>query len=174
MSADFVRLPLPLDVRLVDPVEDDWATLSPFVYRTDIEPPNLGTLDRLLVKPCAGFPGRWEISVPVGQLTNWASIPRYLWSIIPSVGRWTAASLVHDFLYDYNVGSKEWADLVLRESSYEAGTGWQREALYWGVRLAGDTAWKAGRYRRTENLVYGSYPVYTPLPTTANVPKGPQ
>lgn len=44
--------------------------------------------------------GRW-IHIPAGYLTDGASVPRLLWSIIPPWGRYGQAVVVHDFLCEY-------------------------------------------------------------------------
>lgn len=48
-----------------------------------------------------GFLGSGRrITVPEGYETDGASIPRWLWSILPAWGRYSRAALVHDYLYD--------------------------------------------------------------------------
>lgn len=44
--------------------------------------------------------------VPKGFKTDFASIPRLLWSIIKPTGKWSNASVLHDYLYDngYKIG----------------------------------------------------------------------
>lgn len=39
------------------------------------------------------------ISVPVGFITDGASIPQFLWSILPTWGTYSRAAVIHDFLY---------------------------------------------------------------------------
>jgi Protein of unknown function (DUF1353) len=39
------------------------------------------------------------IVVPAGFVTDFASTPRALWSVIPPTGRYQLAAVVHDFLY---------------------------------------------------------------------------
>lgn len=43
---------------------------------------------------------RW-ITVPAGYLTDGASVPRALWSIIPPWGAYGQAAVVHDILCEY-------------------------------------------------------------------------
>ena len=40
------------------------------------------------------------INIPVGYRTDFASIPRVFWSILPPVGRYSKAAVVHDYLID--------------------------------------------------------------------------
>ena len=62
---------------------DLWRVTTPFRYY-------LGTEDT----------GRY-ISIPAGYLTDGASVPRVLWSIVPPWGRYGQAAIVHDFLCEY-------------------------------------------------------------------------
>lgn len=39
------------------------------------------------------------IIVPAGFVTDFASTPRALWSVLPPTGRYQLAAVVHDFLY---------------------------------------------------------------------------
>jgi hypothetical protein len=39
------------------------------------------------------------INVPIGFKTDFASVPRLLWSIIPRWGKYGNAAVIHDFLY---------------------------------------------------------------------------
>ena len=45
---------------------------------------------------------RWVI--PAGFVTDFASVPRLLWPLIPSMGAYWYAALVHDWLYINRVG----------------------------------------------------------------------
>jgi len=38
------------------------------------------------------------VEVPVGYVTDFASIPRFLWSLLPPIGKYGKAAVVHDFL----------------------------------------------------------------------------
>lgn len=44
--------------------------------------------------------------IPVGYVTDFASVPMFLWSFFPPIGKYNRAALVHDFLYDsqYRLG----------------------------------------------------------------------
>jgi hypothetical protein len=39
-----------------------------------------------------------QVHVPMGYLTDGASVPRFFWNIIPPWGRWGQAAVVHDIL----------------------------------------------------------------------------
>jgi hypothetical protein len=63
--------------------------LSPFSYWTGIG---------------EGF--GYEITVPAGFITDFASIPKFLWNIRPPMGLYGKAAVIHDWLYQNsgNVG----------------------------------------------------------------------
>ena len=52
-----------------------------------------------------------DIHIPVGYLTNFADVPRIFWVFIPPCGRYSKATVVHDWLLD----NKEQHDLSYRE-----------------------------------------------------------
>lgn len=45
--------------------------------------------------------GRVWVTVPEGYLTDGASVPRLLWSLIPPWGKYGQAAVVHDLLCEY-------------------------------------------------------------------------
>jgi hypothetical protein len=66
---------------------------------------------RLELYELAGHKGRWfcllepltfvdddgkRYSAPAGTLTDFASIPRWIWSLLPSYGKHTKAAVIHD------------------------------------------------------------------------------
>lgn len=95
------------------------------------------------------------IHVPVGFRTDLASIPRGLWNVLPQVGRYDAAAVIHDFLYQRpnqraeRAGgpfSRAEADSTLLEAMGVLGVGfWTRYTIYAGVRIGGWKVWN--RYR---------------------------
>lgn len=60
-----------------------WRVTEPFQYR-------IGSLDSK----------QW-VTVPAGYLTDGASVPRALWSLIPPWGAYGQAAVVHDLLCEY-------------------------------------------------------------------------
>lgn len=77
------------------------------------------TPPRLPFTPCPepGKPNLWEllkstkfeyrgqtITIPARYRTNFASVPRILWPLIPAMGAYWYAALVHDWLYDTKEG----------------------------------------------------------------------
>lgn len=97
--------------------------------------------------------------VPVGFITDFASVPRVLWNVLPPTGRYGKAAVIHDYLYQTRglsslpgreLVSRADADNVLMEGMTVLGVGrFTRWAVYSGIRLGGWAAWD--RYRRELN-----------------------
>ena len=62
-----------------------------------------------------------NISVPAGFITDFASIPRILWSVLPPNGKYTKAAVLHDYLYKNAIKNKQWADDVFYEAMLVLG-----------------------------------------------------
>lgn len=85
------------------------------------------------------------ITVPRGFETDFASVPRLFWRLLPSSGEYNEAAVVHDFLYrcmTYTYTRKE-ADKVFLELMKRSGVSViKRRLMYAGVRMGGWTAWR--------------------------------
>lgn len=78
------------------------------------------------------------VSVPVGFETDLASVPRFLWSILPPMGNYLEAAIVHDFMYRTSYKTKSYADNVFRENMKRYGVKkWKVKTMYFFVRLFG-------------------------------------
>lgn len=85
-----------------------------------------------------------NISVPIGFVTDFASIPRIFWSILPRDGRYTFPAVVHDYLYWTQEVDREIADEIFDIGMKEFDVGkTNRLAIYWAVRAAGWRAWNS-------------------------------
>lgn len=99
----------------------------------------------MLTKPLTYKRDDLMITVPDGFCTDLASVPRLLWSIFPPYGRYTEASVIHDYCYcsKYRITRKE-ADQLFYDIMVEQGVSKiQARLMYWGVRVVG-----AGRFRK--------------------------
>jgi hypothetical protein len=83
------------------------------------------------------------VRVPVGFVTDFASIPRAFWSILRPDGLYTYPAIVHDYLYWEQTTSREVADQILRFGMEDfkvdpitIGT------IYAAVRAGGGFAWE--------------------------------
>lgn len=83
------------------------------------------------------------VVVPAGFVTDFASTPRILWSVLPPTGRYQLAAVVHDFLYWDQRCTREEADAVFRVAMAESLVDAAKRDLLWkAVRKGGDAAWK--------------------------------
>lgn len=136
----------------------NWKIAAPFDYA--VGAPNGATI----------------VHVPVGFVTDFASIPRLFWNILPPTGWYGAAAVVHDYCYRYGrigalVIDRLYADDVLNEAMCVLRAAWvlehglskagypeiphgefhsllEREIIFLGVRAGGFVAWNA--YRNAE------------------------
>jgi len=78
------------------------------------------------------------IEVPAGFKTDFASVPRLFWRIIPPWGAYSPAAVVHDYLYTTGLVSRAEADRIFHELMKRLGVSvWMRNSMYWAVRMAG-------------------------------------
>jgi len=116
-------------------------------------PPDLvpfGDWDYYYLKdgPLQWFPNAGEtfkpVVVPIGFVTDLASIPRIFWSELRPEGRYAYAAVIHDYLYWTQQRPREEADQILkiamRDSQVRADT---IRVIYSAVRLFGASAWKS-------------------------------
>lgn len=108
-----------------------------------------------------GRPGFWKtigvvdfevfehtVVVPEGFVTDLASVPRFLWTIIPPFGKYTAAAVVHDYLYGVQrIGDtaieRVLADRIFMEAMKELGVRRTRRwAMFRAVRMFGWAPWR--------------------------------
>lgn len=82
------------------------------------------------------------IHIPVGFVTDFATVPRLLWGIVATSGRHNAATLIHDYLYSIQYENRKFADeemlFWLRESKVHEI---KSQAMYAAVRLRGAKFW---------------------------------
>ena len=105
-------------------------------FRAQFKAPN----SWLLLEPLIYESARWgKIVVPAGFDTDLASIPQAAQSFISKVGRHTAPSVVHDWLYVSapvrNEDVRKRADQIFLEAMKGEGVGWwTRSVMYRAVR----------------------------------------
>lgn len=82
------------------------------------------------------------ICVPAGFLSNGATIPRFLWWLIPRWGKYSQAAILHDYLYINKLFNIEVCDDILFEALVDLGVvEWKRVLMYYSVRLFGWLYW---------------------------------
>ena len=78
------------------------------------------------------------IRVPKGFITDLASVPRIMWVVFPPFGRYTEASVVHDFLYSSSELSRKKCDEVFFMLMLENNVSYfTAKILHASVRLFG-------------------------------------
>lgn len=116
------ELPLPLQLEYVDGF--DWLLLSPFM---------------------AIVGGRTHV-VPAGFMTDFNSIPRLLWRLLPPT-EYGAAGVIHDWLYHYPDGltRTEVDDIHGYILKVLGAPRWKVRAYREGLRIGGWAAWRNHR-----------------------------
>ena len=117
----------------LSPLDDgySWKLLSPFRYR-------IGEMDSDEI-----------ITVPKGFVTDFASIPRMLWVVLPPWGTYGKACVLHDYLYFSGIYDRNRCDDIFLESMGVLDVSWvKRRIMYRGVRTGGWVAWR--KHRRND------------------------
>ena len=82
--------------------------------------------------------------IPAGFVTDFASVPRCFWFILPPMGRYGKAALLHDWLYYTKYLPRSEADRVFLEVMLMMGVrSWKAYVMYSAVRLFGWIKWKS-------------------------------
>lgn len=126
-----IRFPQPLSIFLAP--DGRTAILEkPFTYWTSVDPNDFGY-----------YSNNWNtIIVPAGFQTDFASVPRIMWSLVDKLSTQAWPSVIHDYLYGTNRYGRKWADAVFLEALRDSGAGWMTRWACWaGVRMGGTKAW---------------------------------
>ncbi|MGJ7575597.1 DUF1353 domain-containing protein [Variovorax sp. RB2P76] len=96
-----------------------------------------------------------KIIVPVGFVTDLASIPQALWATGLTVnGRYGRAAIIHDYLYWAQVCTRPQSDrlmvLAMKESNV---SNFDEKAIYAGVSLGGRSSWEANTKLRSKTYI---------------------
>jgi len=93
------------------------------------------------------------INVPIGFMTDFASVPRILWGAIPRWGKYGNAAVVHDFMYWQQSYPRKRADEILLEGMKVLGVSKiLYRTIYYSVRFFGALAWRNNAGRKKNNL----------------------
>jgi hypothetical protein len=114
------------EVLLVSPLADGrtWVVSRDFGYEVGTE----GSGD--------------TVDVAVGFQTDFASIPRMFWVVLPKWGRYGNASIIHDWLYWSQERSRKESDDIFLEAMGVLQVGpFKKHVIYWAVRAFGGIAW---------------------------------
>lgn len=111
-------------------------------------------LDDFVVKPIDSR--RWElykefryghdystITIPKGFQTDYASVPRLFWVLVPPWGNYGRAAVVHDYLYKNQDYTRKECDDIFRDAMVSSGVKkWRISIMYRAVRWFGIFAWR--------------------------------
>jgi len=101
------------------------------------------------------------VTVPIGFVTDFASIPREFWSALRPDGEYAYAAVVHDYLYWTQTRSREEADQILKMAmeDFEVDAVTVR-VIYSAVRIAGMLAWNdnAEKKAKGEKRILARFP----------------
>ena len=83
-----------------------------------------------------GYQGSEDvITVPGGYCTDFASVPRIFWIVLPPVGLYGKAAVIHDYLCDTQERPRKEADFIFREAMEVLGApSWKILVMYRAVR----------------------------------------
>jgi hypothetical protein len=91
------------------------------------------------------------IVVPAGFVTDFASTPRAIWAVLPPVGQYQLAAVVHDFLYWDQACTRTQADDLLRVAMAESRVKpFERDVIWQAVRRFGNSAWDSNARAKAE------------------------
>ena len=94
-----------------------------------------------------------SVTVPPGFVTDFASIPQVLQSIIRQNGPYLLPAVVHDYLYWKQTCTREESDQILLLAMIENKVGdFHRTAIYEAVKAAGRFAWDNNARERAAHL----------------------
>lgn len=94
------------------------------------------------------------ITVPEAFMTDFASIPRLFWTILPPWGKYSPAAVVHDFLYWSKMVRRKEADQVFLILMQRLGVAtWKRRIMYRAVRIFGGFRYGKNNKKREDKGV---------------------
>lgn len=86
------------------------------------------------------------ITVPRGFTTDFASVPRIFWNILPPFGKYGNAAIIHDYCYDRQLFPRKQCDLIFYKAMLEKGVPkWKAVTMYKMVRMFGKRAYSKGQ-----------------------------
>lgn len=94
------------------------------------------------------------IRVPQGFVTDFASVPRFLWSALPPQDQYMLPAVIHDYLYWEQPCTKEQADNLLAIAMMEQKVDrWKQRAVYSAVAHFGRSAWDANHTEKAARVL---------------------
>lgn len=101
-----------------------------------------------LTKPIRWFPNPGQeqkfkaVEVPIGFVTDFASIPRIFWSLLRPDGEYTYPAILHDYLYWTQIHPRDFADEIFKIAMEDFKIDHSKIiTIYRTVRVGGQSAW---------------------------------
>lgn len=116
----------------------------PFINTLKVEPQPGSDSRKLLQDLVYVTPDHYAILVECGFMTDYASVPRLLWSLFPrDAGDTRRAGVLHDWLYSYHQGfTRAQVDKLFRVALAEEGASrFKRWSMWSAVRTFGRVYW---------------------------------
>lgn len=102
-----------------------WVVRREFSYEIG----HLGSGDKIVISP--------------GFVTDLASIPKFLWSILPPFGKYLSSAIIHDYLYFSHERTRKESDDIFKEGMIVLGVEeWKANLFYSAVRTFGKNAYE--------------------------------
>lgn len=100
-------------------------------------------------KPNPGQEKLGEVTVPVGFVTDFASIPRVFFTALRPDGVYTYPAIVHDYLYWTQTKPRDVCDRIFKIGMEEFGTpSVTIDTIYTAVRAGGEVSWSNNMKRK--------------------------
>jgi len=111
-----------------------------------------------------------RIPVPTYFVTDFASIPRFLWSLLPKWDGYGTTSVVHDYLYWERKGfTRREIDRIMLSAMEDQKVGLlKRRVIYGALRLFGVFAWRSNAKKKAAGqlaYVLAGQPLPQPVET---------
>lgn len=96
------------------------------------------------------------VEIPDGFVTDFASVPRFFWRVIPPWGDYSPAAVIHDYLYasgkidDRKIKRSEADDTFYAVMKQLGVSRWKSWLMHKAVRVGGWIGWNA--YRALDKL----------------------
>lgn len=89
---------------------------------------------------------QYQTTLPAGWATDFGSVPAWARWLVPNMGRWDPAYVLHDWLYSKACPlalTRNDADTILWLKLKELGmSGWKANIVYQAVQYGGKSAWR--------------------------------
>jgi len=94
------------------------------------------------------YPSKQIIYIPVGFITDFASIPRIFWPFISPIDEHGKAAVIHDYMYTIRYDKKSVCDKIYLEAlTVLKVPEWKKFLLYNGVKYFGWYRWTKCRLK---------------------------